>query len=83
MSVQHFKSLLFKSARIQEEIDWETSRPWPDWIRLLKLKKIRLSIKDRMAKLMRSTQIQTWEPVRIPVRTKSAKNLLKHNPLTH
>ena len=48
MSVQHFKSLLFKSSQIQEEIEKEQRRPQPNWMRLLKLKKIRLSIKDRL-----------------------------------
>lgn len=52
MSVQHFKSLLFKSAKIQEEIEQEKNRRWPDWIRLLKLKKIRLVIKDRMERIV-------------------------------
>lgn len=52
MSVQHFKSLLFRSAKIQEEIEREHKRRWPDWIRLLKLKKLRLAIKDRIERLV-------------------------------
>lgn len=51
MSVQHFKSLLFKSSQIQEQIEKEQRRPRPDWMRLLKLKKIRLSIKDKLYKI--------------------------------
>lgn len=54
MSVKFFKSLLFKSAQIQTEIEREQNRVWPDWMRLLKLKKIRLSIKDKMLRLARS-----------------------------
>ena len=52
MSVNHFKSLLFKSAHLQSEIDREHQRRWPNWLRLLKLKKLRLAIKDRIQKLV-------------------------------
>lgn len=48
MSVRLFKSLLYKSTQIQQQIEREHARPWPDRFRLLKLKKIRLSIKDRL-----------------------------------
>lgn len=59
MSVQHFKSLLFKSAKIQNEIEKEQKKRLPDWMRLLKLKKLRLAIKDRMARIAeRSTKSQ-------------------------
>ena len=51
MSIRYFKSLLFKSTMIQEEIERENQRRWPNWIRLLKLKKLRLAIKDRMARI--------------------------------
>ncbi|MEZ5814328.1 MAG: hypothetical protein R3E13_06355 [Alphaproteobacteria bacterium] len=65
MSVQHFKSLLFKSAQIQEEIEKEHKRRWPDWMRLLKLKKIRLAIKDRLERIAREHSPQRLQPVRI------------------
>lgn len=52
MSDKLFKSLLFKSARIQQEIEREQSRPWPDSWRLIKLKKIRLAIRDRMERVI-------------------------------
>lgn len=69
MSVQHFKSLLFKSARIQEEIEREQNRRWPDWMRLLKLKKIRLAIKDRMTRILYQNSygydIGTLRPVKV------------------
>lgn len=65
MSVQHFKSLLFKSAQIQEEIEKERRRRWPDWMRLLKLKKIRLAIKDRLERIVRDHSPQRLQPVRI------------------
>lgn len=53
MSVQHFKSLLFKSTQIQQEIEKEQSRRLPDWMRLLKLKKLRLAIKDKLQEIAR------------------------------
>ncbi len=54
MSAQHFRSLLFKSAQIQQQIEQEQKQPWPNWMRLLRLKKLRLKIKDRMAKMVRA-----------------------------
>ena len=48
MSVQHFKSLLYKATQIQREIEKEQSRRLPDWMRLLKLKKLRLLMKDKL-----------------------------------
>lgn len=53
MSLHYLKSLLFRSAKIQEEIEREQGYRWPDWLRLLKLKKIRLLIRDRMEKMVR------------------------------
>lgn len=53
MSVQNFKSLLFKSTQIQQEIEKEQKRRLPDWMRLLKLKKLRLAIKDRLQEIVR------------------------------
>lgn len=69
MSVQHFKSLLFKSTRIQQEIDREHQRRWPDWMRLLKLKKIRLAIKDRMQRLLNQGLSGSLQPVRVKIRS--------------
>jgi hypothetical protein len=51
MSIQRFKSLLLKVTRIQSEIDREQRRALPDWVRLLKLKKLRLKIKDALMAL--------------------------------
>ncbi len=48
MSFEYFKSLLHRSSLIQKEIDEEQKRKWPDKFRLIKLKKIRLFIKDRL-----------------------------------
>lgn len=55
MSVQHFKSLLFRSIRIKKEIDAETLRRKPDRLRLLKLKKLYLVIQGHLQRsLMQS-----------------------------
>jgi hypothetical protein len=75
MSIQHFKSLLFRFAKIQEEIEKEHRRPWPDWMRLLKLKKIRLAIKDRMERLVHQQPSQKLQPIRIKAGRKNKNNL--------
>lgn len=71
MSVRLFKSLLYKSTQIQQKIEQEHKRLWPDRFRLLKLKKIRLSIKDRLQRMlethpvaMREIRLE-FQPVRI------------------
>lgn len=51
MSIKHFKSLLFKSSQIQAEIEKESSQKSQNWVRLLKLKKMRLAIKDRLHRM--------------------------------
>lgn len=51
MSVRHLKSLLFRAAEIQTEIDRERSARLPNWIRLLRLKKLRLVLEDRLYRL--------------------------------
>lgn len=45
------KSLLMKSALVQLEIEHESRRKSPDWMRLLTLKKQRLIIKDSILSL--------------------------------
>ena len=57
MSVRLLKSLLYKSTQIQRQIEQEHQRPWPDCFRLLKLKKIRLSIKDRLLRMIETHRL--------------------------
>lgn len=52
MSARLFQSLLYKATQIQREIEREHQRRWPDSLRLLKLKKIRLVIKDRLQRMV-------------------------------
>ena len=47
--------------RLDEEIRREIRQRFPDSIRLLRLKKLRLEIKDRIAERMRATR-NTWSP---------------------
>lgn len=65
MSAQHFKSLLFKSAQIQQEIEKENRQRWPNWMRLLKLKKLHLAIKDRMERIVQDGANDRLQPVRV------------------
>jgi len=65
MSIKRFKSLLFKPVKIQQESERERTRLWPDLIRLLKLKEIRLTIKDNMARIMHNEQNQLLQPIRV------------------
>lgn len=52
MSFRLFQSLLFRASRIQVRIEDEQKRKSPDRLRLLKLKKIRLLIANRLQGLM-------------------------------
>jgi len=51
MSAKHFKALLVRAAKIQTEIDREQKASRPDWMRLLKLKRLRLVLKHRIQRL--------------------------------
>lgn len=46
-----FKSLMTKSAIVQMEIEEETRKKYPDWMRVMMLKKQRLTIKDKLQRL--------------------------------
>ncbi len=52
MSIKMFKKLLLKSSKLQIEIEQEQKRTYPDQYRLIKLKKIRLYLKDRLRALV-------------------------------
>jgi hypothetical protein len=68
MSVRHFKALLFRAANIQTEIDREQKASRPDWMRLLKLKRLRLVLKDRIQRLAdAAAPPPTPRPVRVRV----------------
>ncbi len=48
-----FKSLMTKSAVVQMEIEEESRKKYPDWMRVMMLKKQRLMIKDKLYKLQK------------------------------
>ncbi len=64
MSAKYFKSLLLKSSRLQQEIEVEQHRRRPDPFRLLKLKKLRLLIADRLQAVFRA-DVTTLRPISI------------------
>ena len=49
------KSLIFRSSIIQKKIDEEHSSKSKDWLKILRLKKLRLKIKDKINELVRSS----------------------------
>ena len=46
-------SLLYKSALIQQEIEAELQRSRPDWLRVMRLKSLRLRLMDRLSAVAR------------------------------
>lgn len=52
MSEKRVRSLLHKSAKIQQEIDREHARPAPHNLTLIRLKKLRLKIKDHIMRIV-------------------------------
>jgi hypothetical protein len=55
----HFFNLLQKHQRLDAHLQNETSRTWPDLMRIQQLKKLKLALKDQ---LMRA-QIQMHRPI--------------------
>ena len=52
-TVKYLKSLLIKSAVVQMEIEHEQKKKFPNWLRIIMLKKQRLLIKDKLLQLRR------------------------------
>jgi hypothetical protein len=55
MSVRKIKSFIAKLANLKSEFATERKLARPDWLRLRHLKKIRLGIKDQIARLVLKT----------------------------
>lgn len=68
MSIQRIKSLLFRSKKIQKEIENEQKKLWPNWLRLVKLKKLRLFIKDSIKNMSLNQSHLRLQPARIGTR---------------
>jgi hypothetical protein len=50
-------SLLYRSALIQREIDAEQHRSQPDWMRVMRLKALRLKLMERLQRLNSFTRM--------------------------
>ena len=77
MSARRFESLVYQSATISNEIEKEQKRPRPDWMRLLRLKKLRLAIKDKLTNLFRNERKEIYfsgQPALAHVRRKRRRN---------
>ncbi|PZO84845.1 MAG: hypothetical protein DI626_07915 [Micavibrio aeruginosavorus] len=66
MSYRLFQSLLFRASKIQERIEDELKRKSPSRLRLLKMKKIRLLIANRLQGMLHHDSAMQLRPV--PVR---------------
>ena len=62
MSTGHSHALLTRKATIQQAIERELSAKNPDWVRLLRLKKLRLRLKDRLHLVATETKLQHRPP---------------------
>ncbi len=58
------KSLLLKSAFIQKEIEKEASFKHKNWLKILRLKKLRLKIKDKIQSL---TDMRAQRKANLPI----------------
>lgn len=52
------KPLILRALLIEKQIQSEQKSHWPDWLRLLRLKKLRLMIKDRIQRVAQRKKIQ-------------------------
>ena len=59
MHTKRFKALLFRHGAIQQQIEEEQRGPRPDPIRLFRLKRLRLALKDSMRKLVRALEMES------------------------
>lgn len=57
---RQFRSLVVKSAQIQHQIDSEHRRRAPDWMRLMRLKILRLRTKDRIRLLVATARRRSF-----------------------
>lgn len=58
MLIRRFNALLFRHGMIQKQIDAEHGAPKPDAIRLFRLKRLRLVLKDRLRKIARMMEAE-------------------------
>ena len=65
----HLTSLLMKAAAIQKKIEDEYKAKSPNWLALVRLKKIRLKITERLYQMGGEMALQHYpQPARVTVR---------------
>lgn len=79
MSVQRFKSLLFKAAKLQQQIEHEQARRRPNFVRLLKLKKLRLLVTNRLLTVPRCAKFIAMELKLMSAQHLAASGLIKES----
>jgi len=62
---KRFIALLLKSTRIQAAIEYEQKRPRPDWMRLFRLKRLRVMLKDKLHDFLNPAPQQQLVPIRL------------------
>lgn len=56
MSGRYYRALSVMHGQVQENIDDLERSPQPDWARVGELKRLRLSIKDRMKSILKESR---------------------------
>lgn len=52
---RHINNLLLNVARLQVRIEREQSREKPDWVAILRMKLLRLRLRDRLRSLLQTS----------------------------
>jgi hypothetical protein len=55
---QRFRALLSRAGLVHARIEREYRQKRPDWVKLLRLKKLRLAIKDQLMRIARTSGAQ-------------------------
>ncbi len=72
MSGRYYRALSVMHQQVQEEIDDVERSPQPDWARIGQLKRLKLSIKDRMKGILKvGREVQPQKSVASHVRRQS------------
>lgn len=57
--IKTLRPLLRRALMVENQIQLEQKTRWPNWLRLLRLKKLRLMIKDRIQRIISRRKIAT------------------------
>lgn len=86
MSLRKIRALLFRQGVIREAIESEQRRPMPDSIRLLRLKRLNLALKDQLSRLaaaLEPVMKPVMEPARAPARKQARQRVLAQAPVSN